>query len=272
MAKEKQGTSENTIGLVVARLCLFLILTGLVVSGWLLVNWLYKPGNFPIQKVELVNRLKNQESSELQKVAAEALNGGFFSLNVEQFRESLLIKLPWVKSVSVRKIWPNKLLVSITEHKPVVRWRSLKGPDILQDKSSELLSQEGIIFRPVLNMAQKQQFGHFALLTGPESNAKKILTRCAQMNEELKKLELQVSECGMNERRTWMIVLSNQMKVKLGKEKIMQQLERFIRVFSGQLKQYINSVDYADLRYANGFSIQWSPENKIDVNNNREQD
>ncbi|RKZ97667.1 MAG: hypothetical protein DRQ43_02650 [Gammaproteobacteria bacterium] len=49
----------------------------------------------------------------------------------------------------------------------------------------------------------------------------------------------------------------NEMNIKLGKEKIMHQLERFIEVFSGQLKHYLDSVQSADLRYSNGFSIKW---------------
>jgi cell division protein FtsQ len=108
------------------RLILFLCLISLCLSAWFLVDWLYKPGNFKIKKIELIKQLKNQESNELQKVAAHAINGGFFSLDVDQFRVALLTNLPWVKSVAVRKIWPDKLLIAIVEYQPFVRWQLVK--------------------------------------------------------------------------------------------------------------------------------------------------
>jgi len=84
-------------------------------------------------------------------------------MNVNVFREELLL-LPWVKTVSVRKVWPDKLLVTITERIPVVRWFSVDtGTDINhinnkvtdENTSSDtdrdiLLSEEGVIFAPEL--------------------------------------------------------------------------------------------------------------------------
>ena len=272
MVKKADSLSEVTLSQVLAKLLLSLTLLAFILSAWLFVSWLYKPGNFPVRKLELVNKLENQESSELIKVADSVLNGGFFSLNIEQFRADLLAKLPWVKSVSVRKIWPNKLMLSITEHKPIVRWLSVKQLMTTQGKEqkgahtvkgSELLSREGIIFRPDLTPEQQTYFDNLVLLTGPENSAGNVLQNCFQMKDILQQLETGIKQCGMNERRTWMILLDNGIDIKLGKENILRQLERFVWVFSGQLRQYINSVDYADLRYSNGFSIRWNSENAV---------
>ena len=260
--KSRENQLEITSGQVLAKLLLTLTLVTLVVSAWLFVSWLYKPGNFPIRKVELVNKLENQDSTQLQQIAAGALNGGFFSLNVEQFRTELLTKLPWIKSVSVRKIWPNKLLVSIAEHQPVVRWLSVqKGA--LATKGFELLSNEGIVFRPNFTTEQQLDFAKMALLTGPQSSAGNVLKICSQISESLQELGAEIKQCGMNERRTWMLALNNGIDVKLGKENIMRQLDQFIRVFSGQLNQYLKSVDYVDLRYSNGFSVKWNSDSTL---------
>lgn len=234
------------------------------------MNWLYKPGNFPIRKVELANKLENQESRELQQVAANTLNGGFFSLDVEQFRANLLARLPWIKTVAVRKVWPNKLLLSITEHKPVVRWLTLKKDQQIHEVQSagefELLSDEGIIFRPEFTEKQQLKFNRLALLTGPENSARKVLRICLQIHDNLKQLNAGIKRCGMNERRTWMLVLNNDIEIKLGKENIMRRLKRLIGVFSEQLQHYTGLVDYADLRYSNGFSIKWNSANATHTN------
>lgn len=265
MAEIEQNNGGMTAGQILSRLTLLVLMIGLLISTWFFVSWLYKPGNFSFQKVELVNRLENQQSNELQKVVVKAINGGFFSLNVDLFRADIVSSLPWVKAVAVRKVWPNKLLLSISEHKPAVRWTTL-GKPVQGNESGQLLSKEGIIFLPHLTKKQQQKFNRLPMLTGPVSNAEKILQTCLKISKRLTNLGIIIQQCGMNERRTWMLKLSNEMDVKLGKEQVMQKLERFVRVFSGQLKPYLNSVAYADLRYTNGFSIKWNSDNTEQVN------
>lgn len=259
MGNSEEKTTDVTKIKVLTTLLLLMIFVGLLTASWLFMSWLTKPGNFPFKKVELVNQLENQKSKELQRMTANVMNGGFFSLNVDQLRADLLAKLPWVKSVSVRKVWPDKLLLKIIEHKPVARWLSVEKNSDLNE--TQLLSQNGIVFNPVLTDKQERQFAQMTLLTGTNSNAEKVLTNCVQINKKLKQLGLAVKQCGMNERRSWKLKLSlnNDLDLKLGKEKIIQKLERFINVFSGQLKQYLSSIESVDLRYSNGFSVKWIP-------------
>ncbi len=256
-------------GQVILRIIMILLMVGLIAGTGVFINWLYSPGNFPIRKIELVNKLENQSSRELQEVSAEAINGGFFSLNVEQFRSQLMQKLPWVKSVSVRKVWPDKLLISIKEHKPVVRWqsvnRSLNKGKKGEDESYALLSSEGLVFKPKLTASQQAEFNKMALLKGTSENAKQIMQHCYVMNEYLQKINLNISQCGMNARRTWQLLLSNGIRVKLGKEQMLPRLERFINSLGGALKNYIDRIAYADLRYSNGFSIKWKPQPEADT-------
>lgn len=274
MGDSGQEQSENKWTLIIGRLFLVLLVISLLTSSVMLVSWLNKPGNFPFKKVELVNRLENQESSELQIIAANALNGGFFSLDVDEFRSDLLSQLPWVQSVSVRKVWPNKLLVEIAEYKPVVRWvsaedllKTARGSSLNEIDNYQLLSQEGIIFAPKLTKMQKYKFNNMALLSGPKVSAKHVLKKCVEISKDLKKIDLAINHCGMNKRRTWKLSLTQNMDVnldiKLGKENILQPLEAFIEVFSGKLKPYLKSVEYADLRYSNGFSIKWNVRHEL---------
>lgn len=246
-----------------------LVIVTSVISGWIFLNWLYQAESFPIKQVELSNQLKNQGRKELQMVAAGAIKGGFFSLDVDSFRSELLFKLPWVETVAVRKIWPDRLLVSITEYQPVGRWASIdkKADGLINKKvddsiendwdNMELLSRNGIVFFPRISIKQRETFNKMALLTGPEKSAKNILKMCLKINENLKQLNSRVRQCGMNERRSWLITLDNETLIKLGKGNVMHNLARYNHIFSGQLKKYFEQVEYADLRFSNGFSIKW---------------
>jgi cell division protein FtsQ len=251
------------------RLFTLIIFILFIVSAWLSVDWLYKPGNFPIKQVKLENKLNNQEAKELQRVASQAVNGGFFSLDISQFRTELLQNLPWLKEVSVRKVWPDSVLVSIKEHQPVGRWISIenrtKGENELYDKI-ELLSRNGIIFFPELSDKQRTKFNGLAILTGPKLSTNNILETCFKINADLKRLKSRLKKCGMNERRSWLITLDNGLDIKLGKENVMQNLAQYIDVFSVQLAKYFNQVEYADLRFANGFSIKWKVQTNESAN------
>ena len=55
--------------------------------------------------------------------------------------------------------------------------------------------------------------------------------------------------------------MSNGIVIKLGKENVMQNLHQYIDVFSDQLSKYFDQVDYADLRFSNGFSVKWKVTN-----------
>jgi len=255
---------------ILLRLFLLLLLVALLSASWLFVNWLNEPGNFPFKKLELVNKLEYQDSKQLQKVIVKAANNGFFSLDISQLRVQLLTELPWVKSVSIRKIWPDKLQLNIIEHQPAARWSALEIDESLSTGTAlrvgtPLLSQDGVVFSPVLTTPQKLKFKRLVLLTGNGRNTTKVLTDCVQINKQLQLLALAMQQCGMNSRRSWELKMLlktadntiDGIAIKLGKEKIMAHLGRFIEVFSGQLKPYLNSVAVVDLRYANGFSVKW---------------
>ena len=106
-----------------------------------------------------------------------------------------------------------------------------------QDETGQfrLLSDKGIIFQPELSSFQVEKVNKTALFFGPEMSEKKVFKTCIQLNENLKKLNdasgsysSTIKQCGMNERRSWLVTLDSGVIIKLGKEKIMQQLERFI--------------------------------------------
>ena len=238
-----------------------------IAAGWFAVKWFYAPGNFPIRKIELVKQLKHQKSDELQQVAANAIDGGFFSMNVDVFREKLLL-LPWVENVSVRKVWPNKLLVSITERTPASRWLSLdeqrmnnKSINNMQELNTHwkaLLSNEGVIFSPEITQSQRTKFMNLPLFSGPNKSAHKVLQQCIAFLKIIKSMDITMQHCAMDARHAWKIELASSLIVNLGKYEVMKRLQRFVDVFSQQLNEYLPYVRYADLRYSNGFSVKWN--------------
>jgi len=262
----------TNLGQTLVNILLWLGLIALLLACAGLIHWLHKPGNFDFEKIVLANKLENQQKEELLISVKNNLKGGFFSLKVNDFSMALLDQLPWVKSISVKKIWPNKLLLNAVEHKPVVRWQSVngalaykKGQENIETEYS-LISQYGTIFEPELTSAQQQRFSRLLLLTGSDDSAKTVLLHCMDINKQLKQLALGIKRCGMNNRRTWSVTLilknGQHIILKLGKRQILQKLKRFIRIFSGRLKTYLKYVENVDLRYSNGFTVLWNKRSK----------
>ena len=60
---------------------------------------------------------------------------GFFGQDADIIREQIET-MPWVKGAVVRKMWPNKLSIWVTEYKPVAIWNE-----------SDFLSDDGVVFQ-----------------------------------------------------------------------------------------------------------------------------
>ena len=60
---------------------------------------------------------------------------GFWGQDVKQIQEQLET-IPWVKGAVVRKIWPNRLSIWLSEYQPVAIWNK-----------TEFVTKEGTVFQ-----------------------------------------------------------------------------------------------------------------------------
>jgi len=49
------------------------------------------------------------------------LTGNYFTIRLDRARQAFET-LPWVAQASVRRIWPNRLRVTLTEHRALGQW------------------------------------------------------------------------------------------------------------------------------------------------------
>lgn len=91
------------------------LLAGALVTGWFAL---------PIRKVETggQTRLSGPEIRELA-----GLTPGFGWLYYGAWQARGLLDDPWVRSVRVVRRFPDTVMVEVTEHRPVARWRNTNG-------------------------------------------------------------------------------------------------------------------------------------------------
>ena len=79
--------------------------------------------------VEVGGVLERLDRSEIQRTVVDAIDGGFFSCDMQKLRQAV-VAMPWVADVSIRRVWPDKLNMVVTEQVPMARW----GDDNRRDK------------------------------------------------------------------------------------------------------------------------------------------
>ncbi|HEY5700826.1 MAG TPA: FtsQ-type POTRA domain-containing protein, partial [Gammaproteobacteria bacterium] len=75
----------------------------------------------PISSVRIAGEFVNVSRESLQRVVNQFLPSGILRLNVEAVRRAAA-EMPWVRRVSVRRIWPDSLHVAVVERVAVARW------------------------------------------------------------------------------------------------------------------------------------------------------
>ena len=76
---------------------------------------------FPLKAVSVEGELTHVTREQLKLIVGRHLRGNFFTLDLVQARVAFQ-KLPWVRNVSVRRRWPDRLEVTVEEHRELARW------------------------------------------------------------------------------------------------------------------------------------------------------
>lgn len=203
------------------------------------------PTTLPFSHVEVIAHYQHVSPVELERLIANGVEGGFFSFDGEQFKERLQQQLPWIRSVNLRRMWPATLRVSLTEKQAIAVWNE-----------DQLLSKEGIVFQP-----DKRSFPQgLPQLRGPAGEGQEVFSTYQQIQEALQSIPMTVSQVTLTDRGAWHVELEGGVQIYLGREDILSRLKRFASVYQQVNSSGQGHMARIDLRYPNGFSIQWKDE------------
>lgn len=210
------------------------------VMAWLL-DWLRDPQTLTIEVVEMEGEFREVRGRDIRRVMVQRGPMGFFSVDMAGMQRAVE-GLPWVASASVRRIWPDRLGVSVEEHEPLARW----GED-------GVVSTEGVLFRP--DEATLPEGGpHFH---GPDELAAELVERYGTMSRIVAALDRDIATIRVDERRSWQLTLDNGIEVVLGRDRGRARLERLVANWNRRLAPHEEAIRRIDLRYTNGFAVRW---------------
>ncbi len=210
---------------------------------WWLFDTLSDPRFMPVTAVRVDGEFRHQTRAQLHAAIAAYSAGGFFSVDADAVRRAAL-RLPWVASASVRRVWPDTLQVAVTEHKVLARWGA-----------NALLNEHGGVFAPALESFPPG----LPLLVGPAGQETAVLARLAKINTLLQPLRQQAQRVSVDERRAWSVTLNNGVELLLGHEEVDARMQRYVDAYPAALAARVAQLASVDLRYTNGFAARWMP-------------
>lgn len=210
----------------------------------------YQLEHLTIKTVHINGGREYNDQNEVTKIISAYTQNDFFNLKIESMRDRLM-GVSWVKAVSLRKQWPDRLVVNIEEHQPVAYWKD-------ENNTNYLLSKTGRRFE-----------SEFALpsgmpkLSGQNENIGKIMNQYKHISLALLNRKMSITAMSLNTRHEWLITLNNGVDVKYLDDDADVALSRMLLAFNVLAKETSKRAQTIDLRYEHGFAVRWREDENV---------
>ena len=196
---------------------------------------------FPLREVTVRGDLVRTPRAEAQDAAQGRIAGNFFAADLAALRAGFE-RLPWVRRVDVRRVWPDRLEVRLEEHVALARW----GDSALVNTYGERFAAR-----------TEEQLPLFA---GPEGTEGEVARRYRRFVELVAPLGVELERIILTPRYAWQLRFANGLNLELGRDlaadPVEARLARFVAVHPETLARIQRRHEYVDLRYPNGFALR----------------
>jgi cell division protein FtsQ len=220
------------------------VLTGLALAILLAagVHMLLRSPWFQLREVTVVGTPAHTDREQIQRALQAAVGGAnFLAIDIDAAR-SALERLPWVRRVELRRVWPDRLEVSLEEHVVFARWGA-----------AALVNTHGEVFA-----ARSEEA--LPMLAGPPGAEAEVVRRYRRFAELLSPLADAPQRVTLTSRHAWQLRLASGLHLELGRdsagESAERRLARFVTAYPQTLGRLQRKHEYVDLRYANGFALR----------------
>ena len=221
----------------------FLVALALLVFCFAGVQLLLRSPLFPLREVTVTGDLSRTPRAALERAAQGRIGGNFFAADLAQVRAGFE-KLPWVRRVDVRRVWPDRLEVRLEEHRALARW-----------SDAGLVNTFGERFAGDTD-------ARLPLFAGPAGTEAEVTRRYRLFAASLAPLDFELQRVVLTPRHAWQLRLANGLALELGRDAaegpVENRLARFAAAYPATLGKLPRRHEYVDLRYPNGFALRVS--------------
>jgi cell division protein FtsQ len=197
-----------------------------------------------LREVTVLGRLTHADRERIAVAARNALEGRTFLMaDLDEVRRTLE-RVPWVRRVEVRRLWPDRLEVALEEHVALARWGEIGLVNTYGERFAASTSSR------------------LPLFNGPDGSETEVARRYRRFTELLAPISETPLRVTLTPRHSWQVQLTNGLHLELGRdlpdESAERRLERFVASFPKTLARLQRQYEYVDLRYPHGFALRVS--------------
>lgn len=236
----KQQSNNSSRWLL--KLSLGVLLISTIAWGWIK---LANPETFPIYNVEIRGHYARVDHNNLRQAIIPFIQRGFLMMDVTGLQDRLQ-QLSWVATAKIKRVWPDKVIITLTEQKPFARV-----------SKTALLNTEGDLFtvKPATIPTG------LPLFIGPPDQQKLMLQTYKSFSAALAPLNLKIATLAVDNQQFWRLQLDNGIVLLIGKTDYSQRLQRLVDVYSQVVGNKVALIDYIDLRYNHGVAVHFKSQN-----------
>jgi cell division protein FtsQ len=232
----------------IAAIVFTLALLALAAAG---VAWAARRPQFQFTDVRLEGDLQRNSVTTVRANAMPHLAGNFFTMDLARTRAAFE-QVPWVRRAIVRRVWPNKLVVSLEEHQPVALWEG-------DENSDRMVNSHGEVFEANVGDVEDDSLPQFA---GPEGTSAQVLDMYRRLQPVFAPMDAEMTALRLSGRGSWKVDLDDGATIELGRgtqDEVVERTARFVRTLPQvlQMEKFHAPLESADLRHAEGHAVKF---------------
>jgi cell division protein FtsQ len=244
LSPEAKGRIRKLLGLVV----LVGLLAGAYHFGSTAVGpWLQRP----VASVAVEGEFRYLPKERVMTVISTQITTDFLQLDLAILKR-VLEQEPWIERAALARRWPDTLQVRIYEQQPIARWGD-----------TGFLNFRG----EVIELDSNAMLQDLPWLHGSDSEAIEIMQRYQDLAKLLRSRGMDIAKLASDGKRAWRMTLGNGVEIAIGRDQVMEKVQRFVRVYDLHLQESWAEVQAIDVRYSNGVAVRWRPEGAAGADN-----
>lgn len=213
--------------------------------------WAVRHPVFSIAHITVQGDTVHNNDVTLRANVASRLQGNFFTLDLTQARTAFE-SVPWVRKAVVKREFPNRLRVTLEEHRSAGFWGV--------DSESRLVNSFGEVFEANAGDAASQELPR---LVGPDGQGAQVLEAYRNLNALFIPLDATIEELELTGRGGWRMQLDGGAEIELGRgtaQELVARTQKFTQTFTQVLSAYqragLDRIESVDLRHNQGYAIR----------------
>ena len=241
-----------------------LMFVGLIVGALVGCIWgLVQLPTFALQGITVKGDVEHNNEVTLRANVVTKFTGNFFTADLARVR-SAFESVPWVRLASVQREFPNRLRVTLQEHKPVAYWGD--------DGEQRMVNSFGEVFEANTGDLDDDKMPR---LSGPDSQSQQVLSMYLALEPAFKAMSLGVESLVLTDRGSWRAKLAHGAVIELGRGSVddvmvrVQRVSQTLAQVTHKLGRKVSAIESADLRHDNGYALRVRGVSTQDVPNKR---